>query len=63
MKISIIGAGNGGHAMAGHFGQLGHEVTLYNRTIFHIRHLLENPAIILSDKLSGVLPPAQRYQK
>jgi opine dehydrogenase len=53
MKIAIIGAGNGGHAMAGHFRQLGHEIVLYNRSIARIRELLENPTIFLSERLSG----------
>jgi opine dehydrogenase len=53
MNISIIGAGNGGQAMAAHFTILGHKVTLYNRTIEKISNLLENPEIELTETING----------
>jgi opine dehydrogenase len=53
MKISIIGAGNGGQAMAGHFALLGHEVCLYNRSAKRIEHLCQSNEIKLMEALSG----------
>jgi opine dehydrogenase len=32
MKLAVIGAGNGGHAMAAHLTAEGHEVALFSRT-------------------------------
>lgn len=32
-RISIIGAGNGGQAMAGHLSLMGHEVKVYKKYI------------------------------
>ena len=54
MKISIIGAGNGGQAMAGHFALLGHDVTLYNRSIEKLHILSETKEIHLSEAIIGV---------
>lgn len=53
MKISIIGAGNGGQAMAAHFSILGNEVTLYNRNIDKFSGFLQSKEIILVGELSG----------
>ena len=36
MKYTVIGAGNGGKAMAAHMALMGKEVTLYNRTYANI---------------------------
>lgn len=55
MKIAIIGAGNGGHAMAGHFSLLGHQVNLYNRSIEKIRILSIDNTIHLTDKLEATV--------
>jgi opine dehydrogenase len=53
MRISIIGAGNGGQAMAGHFSMLGHEVTIYNRNIERISGLIKNSEIYLCEAING----------
>jgi opine dehydrogenase len=53
MKISIIGAGNGGQAMAGHFAILGHKVTLYNRSRERFSHIIEKASIELQDAICG----------
>lgn len=47
MKITVIGAGNGGKAMAAHMALLGKEVTLYNRTFDHIAVIAERGGIDL----------------
>ena len=36
-RYCVVGAGNGGLAMAGHLGILGYPVTLYNRTADRLR--------------------------
>ena len=35
-KFTVIGAGNGGKAMAAHFAIMGQDVTLFNRSFVHI---------------------------
>ncbi len=54
MKISILGAGNGGQAMAGHFAMLGHRVTLYNRTEGRIKPIFAQKSILLNEAIRGV---------
>lgn len=54
MKISIIGAGNGGQAMAGHFAILGHQVSLYNRTAEKITGIATQKSIILNEAIRGI---------
>lgn len=54
MKISIIGAGNGGQAMAGHFEMLGHEVCLYDRSTKRIDQLFETKEIALFEAITGI---------
>ncbi len=54
MNISILGAGNGGQAMAGHFAMLGHIVSLYNRTQIKLAPIVVQKSIILSDAIQGV---------
>lgn len=54
MKISIIGAGNGGQAMAGHFALLGHRVTLFNRTRERISPVMAGKSIRLNEALQGI---------
>lgn len=46
-NIMVIGAGNGGKAMAAHMALLGHKVTLYNRTFEHIAVIKERGGIDL----------------
>lgn len=53
LKYSIIGAGNGGMAMAGYLALLGYEVSLYNRTLANILPLMENPFISLTGEITG----------
>lgn len=53
MNIAILGAGNGGQAMAAHFAMLGHRVALWNRTGERIRRLLSDPVIELTDAITG----------
>ncbi len=53
MKITIIGAGNGGQAMAGHFAILGHEITLYNRTLEKLTGVIEADGITLREAING----------
>lgn len=53
MKVTVIGAGNSGLAMAAHLTIEGHEVTLWNRTEKNIQDLLENPIIHCSGVING----------
>ncbi len=53
MHISIIGAGNGGQAMAGHFALLGHQVTLYNRSEERLVPIIQNGGIQLMGSVNG----------
>ena len=53
MKITIIGAGNSGLAMAAHLSIEGHEVTLWNRTVENIQDLLDRPYIHCSGVING----------
>jgi len=53
MKISIIGAGNGGQAMAGHFALLGHEMSLYNMSLNAIQLLADSKKIVLKGAIAG----------
>lgn len=53
-KITVIGAGNGGQAMAGHCAAIGIHVCLYNRNIEHISSIVQSHLI----RLEGVLDEA-----
>jgi opine dehydrogenase len=53
MKITIIGAGNGGQAIAGYLGMKGHDVTLYNRSIAKLQSLIKNGGVLLKGVISG----------
>lgn len=53
MRITVIGAGNSGLAMAAHLSIEGHEVTLWNRSRENIQDLLENPVIRCSGVING----------
>lgn len=46
-QITVIGAGNGGKAMAAHMALLGHDVVLYNRTFDHVSIIAERGGIEL----------------
>lgn len=45
MKVTVIGAGNSGLAMAAHLTLSGNKVTLWNRTAKNIEELLKKPVI------------------
>jgi len=53
MRISIIGAGNGGQAMAGHFSILGHKITLYDKNSDRIDVIKQKGGIILTESIKG----------
>lgn len=53
-SYAIIGAGNGGIAMAGYLAMKGFTVNLYNRTLKHILPLIENPHIKVTGEEVGV---------
>jgi len=52
-KIGIIGGGNAGQAMAGHFALMGHTIKLYNRNLDKIMPIVKSHEINLSDKIIG----------
>jgi len=52
-KIAIIGAGNGGMAMAAHLALKGHEVNLYNRTPDKLIPIREQGGIFLEGSVEG----------
>ncbi len=53
MKITIIGAGNSGLAMAAHLGQDGHQVTLWNRSNATIEKLKTTRTIFSEGVVTG----------
>lgn len=53
-KIAIIGAGNGGQAMAGHLSAMGHIVKVYDRNPLTISNLKAKGIIELEGELKGV---------
>lgn len=50
---TVIGAGNGGKAMAAHLGLMGFDVTLYNRTADHVQAIKELGGIQLESSEGG----------
>ena len=46
-RITVIGAGHGGKAMAAHLSLLGAEVTLYNRTWKHVEAIAERGGVLV----------------
>jgi opine dehydrogenase len=54
MNISIIGAGNGGQAMAGHFAILGHQVCLFNRSSEKMAKIAIDKSILLNEAIQGI---------
>ncbi len=54
LKITVIGAGNGGQAIAGHCASLGHSVCLYNRRLDLLHPILEDRTIRLQGALNEV---------
>jgi len=53
MKIAVIGAGNGGQTMAGHFSYLGFETRLYSRNLDKLHYLIKNGGVLLKGALNG----------
>ena len=53
MKIGIIGAGNGGQAIAGYLATLGHEIYVCDTDIAKIEQLKKIGGIRLEEKLEG----------
>lgn len=51
MKIGVIGAGNGGQAMAAHLSSMGHTVCLFNRSVERI----ETIARVKTIELTGLI--------
>ncbi len=52
-RITVIGGGNGGKALAGHLALLGHRITLYNRSEARLAGLHQNPELKLTGVVSG----------
>ncbi len=52
-RITVIGAGHGGKAMAAHLALMGRRVTLYNRTYSHIEVIAERGGIDLESYEGG----------
>ena len=52
-RITVVGAGHGGKAMAAHLGLMGFPVTLYNRTAAHISAIRELGGIDLDSSEGG----------
>ncbi|MDZ4716870.1 MAG: NAD(P)-binding domain-containing protein, partial [Roseiflexaceae bacterium] len=50
---TVIGAGNGGKAMAAHLALMGFDVTLYNRTTDHIEAIRKRGGIELESSEGG----------
>lgn len=56
MKVTIIGAGNSGIAMAAHLSQEGNKVTLWNRSRTTISKLMETHLIHCDGVVNGAIP-------
>lgn len=52
-RITVIGAGHGGKAMAAHLALMGREITLYNRSFDHVRIIEERGGIDLESYEGG----------
>ena len=53
LSYAVIGAGNGGLAMAGYLSLIGYKVNLYNRTLANILPLVKTRKIKLSGEAEG----------
>jgi opine dehydrogenase len=53
MRIAVIGAGNGGQALAGHFAMLGHKIVLYTRSTNKLKTITQNGGIKLIEAING----------
>lgn len=56
MKVTVIGAGNSGLAMAAHMSREGHEVTLWNRTEATVKTLMKTRLIHSEGMIEGHVP-------
>lgn len=56
MRITVMGAGNCGLAMAAYTSRGGHQVTLWNRTRSRISQLMEHPLIHCEGVVQGDIP-------
>jgi opine dehydrogenase len=56
MKVAVLGAGNGGQALAGYLSLKGFSVNLYNRSEKRIRHLKKNRGIQLRGLIKDFAP-------
>jgi opine dehydrogenase len=52
-KFTVIGAGNGGKAMAAHLALMGQDVTLYNRSLIHVEVIAKRGGIDLESYQGG----------
>ena len=52
-QFTVIGAGNGGKAMAAHLALMGQDVTLYNRSFYHIEVIAKRGGIDLESPSGG----------
>ena len=53
LTYCVIGAGNGGLAMAGYLSKIGYKVNLFNRTLEKIIPLQKDPTIHLTGEVTG----------
>ncbi len=53
LKYCVIGAGNGGIAMAGYLAMMGYSVNLYNRTAEKLFSLMKEKVILLTGEVEG----------
>lgn len=53
ISISIIGAGNGGQAFAGHLGSMGYSICLYNRHLDGLEKIKEQGGIFFRGHING----------
>lgn len=56
MKVTVIGAGNSGFAMAAHLSKFGNKVTLWNRSRSSIATIMETKSIHCTGILHGIIP-------
>lgn len=63
MKMTVIGAGHGGKAMAAHLGLMGFKTTLYNRTPDHVAAIRERGGIDLEGYYGGAPSGFSRLHK
>ncbi|MCD6546548.1 MAG: NAD/NADP octopine/nopaline dehydrogenase family protein [Thermotogae bacterium] len=55
MKICVIGAGNGGQALAGYLAVKGFDVSLYNRSYWRVAPIIKSKTIRLEGEINKVV--------